>query len=534
MYGLEIIPSKADYNSTNGIFGNSNGNSNDDLRYLRSTNTLALNIEEFYESYNALSKSNKIPSFSSDEYYDYSNKVYNVDETDSKKHDNCDCLKKNPLSESGDKCFKGLKQDSYNGIKTKKVKRSIEFETVESSNRKSWTESSSLSTLENFNLNLISVQIPSTGGLFKNALTTSNVSCRTMLLGDSGILSCNSSGIINLDQLVSLCELDYASAPSTDWVYGYLESSKSKCKSVLEFDINFYITLINGTKVVNETKLQELCPNNCTNNGVCSISGICNCNPDYSSYDCSIKKSDLPILFNSTYTNNIFDLSKQSLTDIFLIVSKFLIDTETATLKCTILIKNNNAVPITILSSNSSLTISSVNYNLIHVNLSSITKSANEAGYLFLNFSISNDNVNFTLPLRMTAYNSLLYDCDSSSQSCRNLGSNEESRNTQTILIIVFVILGFVLIVGLIVAAVSYWKYKKNISKRTVVPAKEDPQVLDASPIYFEAQTIEITEETFPEQTETENETLEQNEIEIPIERIIPIETSETDALYKY
>ena len=31
MYGLEVVPSKADYGSTSGVFGNSNGNSEDDI-----------------------------------------------------------------------------------------------------------------------------------------------------------------------------------------------------------------------------------------------------------------------------------------------------------------------------------------------------------------------------------------------------------------------------------------------------------------------------------------------------------------------
>ena len=31
MYGLEVIPSKADYGFTKGVFGNSNGNPDDDI-----------------------------------------------------------------------------------------------------------------------------------------------------------------------------------------------------------------------------------------------------------------------------------------------------------------------------------------------------------------------------------------------------------------------------------------------------------------------------------------------------------------------
>ncbi len=33
MYSLEVIPSKADYGYTSGVFGNSNGDPNDDIEY---------------------------------------------------------------------------------------------------------------------------------------------------------------------------------------------------------------------------------------------------------------------------------------------------------------------------------------------------------------------------------------------------------------------------------------------------------------------------------------------------------------------
>ncbi len=38
MYGFEIVPSKADYGYTRGIFGNSNGNPNDDIVFRSGTN----------------------------------------------------------------------------------------------------------------------------------------------------------------------------------------------------------------------------------------------------------------------------------------------------------------------------------------------------------------------------------------------------------------------------------------------------------------------------------------------------------------
>ena len=51
MYGFEIVPSKGDYNQTTGIFGNSNGNSADDLVFARNTAKVAKNLEEFFESF---------------------------------------------------------------------------------------------------------------------------------------------------------------------------------------------------------------------------------------------------------------------------------------------------------------------------------------------------------------------------------------------------------------------------------------------------------------------------------------------------
>jgi hypothetical protein len=51
MHGLEIVPSKGDYNQTTGIFGNSNGNKTDDLVFTRNTAKVANNLEEFFESF---------------------------------------------------------------------------------------------------------------------------------------------------------------------------------------------------------------------------------------------------------------------------------------------------------------------------------------------------------------------------------------------------------------------------------------------------------------------------------------------------
>jgi hypothetical protein len=95
------------------------------------------------------------------EYYEYTSndESYEEDEGDSDKYDNCDCLRSNPLSAKTEKCLKGLDQDSFNDEKDKKSKRSVLDETLENGNSFDWRQSSSLSTLKNFNMNSIVVKM---------------------------------------------------------------------------------------------------------------------------------------------------------------------------------------------------------------------------------------------------------------------------------------------------------------------------------------------------------------------------------------
>ena len=51
MWGFQLIPSKSEFNSTDGIFSNWNNNQNDDLKYLRNSTTLAKTQTDFYNSF---------------------------------------------------------------------------------------------------------------------------------------------------------------------------------------------------------------------------------------------------------------------------------------------------------------------------------------------------------------------------------------------------------------------------------------------------------------------------------------------------
>lgn len=51
MWGYQLIPSKADFGQTSGIFGNWNNNVNDDLKYLKGTTTVASSLPIFHSSF---------------------------------------------------------------------------------------------------------------------------------------------------------------------------------------------------------------------------------------------------------------------------------------------------------------------------------------------------------------------------------------------------------------------------------------------------------------------------------------------------
>lgn len=179
MYGFQIIPSKADYNQLNGIFGNYNGNSSDDIKFLRNTNTVANSDIEFFNSFlyyitfflkNLFIKHNNlifiwkqragsssdIPSFSLNQYYGYKNGKYENEDNDSNEYDSCDCLKVDPTvtTSSSDKCKKGLNQDSFNT--NKRSKRDIE--SLSNDLKYDWNvfiSSPGLKSLDEFNLKSI-------------------------------------------------------------------------------------------------------------------------------------------------------------------------------------------------------------------------------------------------------------------------------------------------------------------------------------------------------------------------------------------
>ena len=162
-----------------------------------------------------------------------------------------------------------------------------------------------------------------------------------------------------------------------------------------------------------------MCLNNCSNNGMCTESGLCSCYTNYYGVDCSSKTTDPPTLVTSSYKNNVFDLSTGSFKDVILQVKQFASDNGAAVVSCKVL---NTAQPSAYINS-SSLQSFALNSNLVYVNLTDGV-SAIKTDYYFLNMSVSNDNVKFSSSVTLVVYDTKSYNCDATSLTCSKIVSS--------------------------------------------------------------------------------------------------------------
>jgi len=66
--------------------------------------------------------------------------------------------------------------------------------------------------------------------------------------------------------------------------------------------------------------------------------GTCECFVGFDGFDCSLSLSDAPQLSNTSYSQNVFDLSNGTLKDAVLFVIKFAADNPSAVLKIKLLV----------------------------------------------------------------------------------------------------------------------------------------------------------------------------------------------------
>lgn len=84
--------------------------------------------------------------------------------------------------------------------------------------------------------------------------------------------------------------------------------------------------------------LREMCQNNCSGNGNCSMFGECQCSEDFRGVDCSSSTLDIPEL-ERFYFNTTWDLSKQALGDITFEAIKFIITENNSSLKYAMIVR---------------------------------------------------------------------------------------------------------------------------------------------------------------------------------------------------
>lgn len=121
---------------------------------------------------------------------------------------------------------------------------------------------------------------------------------------------------------------------------GYTENSKSVSTSILTGDSTQFADDGTGNVGPKTALIKASCPNACSGNGNCSDTGTCTCQTNYRGTDCSINLSSAPLFYKTIYDNDRYDLSNGSLSDVILIMDKFVSDSENAVVKVTVLVSS--------------------------------------------------------------------------------------------------------------------------------------------------------------------------------------------------
>lgn len=142
--------------------------------------------------------------------------------------------------------------------------------------------------------------------------------------------------------------------------------------------------------------------------------------------------SETPELSGTSYSSNVFDLSKSSLKDAVLFAIKFISDNPNAVIKVKLMVtiyswtetllkfadlfslsilKVESGLNNLVVSKTSTLEPFTLNMNTLYVDLSSMVQDVNKE-FFFLNMSASNDNTNFGNEITLTAVNSKTYTCN--------------------------------------------------------------------------------------------------------------------------
>lgn len=123
-----------------------------------------------------------------------------------------------------------------------------------------------------------------------------------------------------------------------DWSSGYQQSAKTVGKVILSSDVSQFVVDPSGNLAPKVDIIRNLCINNCSGNGNCSINGVCVCKLGYSRADCSIKLSNAPVFLKTMYQNDTYDLKNGTLRDAILKLEKFETGVMSSVVKTTALV----------------------------------------------------------------------------------------------------------------------------------------------------------------------------------------------------
>ncbi|XP_060586574.1 uncharacterized protein LOC132742244 [Ruditapes philippinarum] len=95
------------------------------------------------------------------------------------------------------------------------------------------------------------------------------------------------------DIVVEQCVYDLTQGNDTDWIDAHVSVLNNAVDTILRMSPNF---VANNTEQVNSFRI-ETCLNKCSGNGVCAITGLCECSGTFKGPDCSIDIRIPPVVF---------------------------------------------------------------------------------------------------------------------------------------------------------------------------------------------------------------------------------------------
>ncbi|XP_028411917.1 neurogenic locus notch homolog protein 2-like [Dendronephthya gigantea] len=132
-----------------------------------------------------------------------------------------------------------------------------------------------------------------------SGITKENVTqfCRKKIRYSEAGEACSQLPDVDVDNIVTQCISDIQATEDFSWATANFAALETSCIASVLNNISSYKNTTDGSIELNTDVLMSLCPNDCSDNGICANS-TCICHEDYTSADCSISLNASPLVYD--------------------------------------------------------------------------------------------------------------------------------------------------------------------------------------------------------------------------------------------